>query len=129
MGLSIEMRKGSCGGGARDVSSSSRCRILLTAVDPNPRTAATFSDGSTKNAIIHLHDVHRIGQHGPLPPIKQEAQRIRLAFGNALPHVAFNVDIFQDILIRWMALCDIPFVAIEHDYFRVLLGYLAPCVS
>jgi hypothetical protein len=113
-----------------------RCRCFflpnnspLTDLGANPRTAATFSDGSTKNAIIHLHDVHRIGKDGPLPPIEQTAQRIRLAFGNTLPRVSFNVDVFKDILTRWMAMCDVPFVAVEHECFRLLLSYLAACVS
>jgi hypothetical protein len=122
------MRKESFGGGASVVGKPTSCRMSLTALGPNPRTAATFSDGSTKNAIIHLHDVHRIGKNGPLPPVEQEAQRIRLAFGNSLPRVSFNVDVFQELLSRWMALCDVPFVAVEHDCFRLLLSYLAACV-
>jgi hypothetical protein len=123
------MRKGSFAGDANDVRLvSGPSWLLLTAAGPNPRTAATFSDGSTKNAITHLRDVHRIGKDGPLAPVEEQEKRIRLAFGNTLPRVSFNVDIFEDILTRWMALCDIPFLAVEHDCFRLLLSYLASCV-
>jgi hypothetical protein len=37
------------------------------------------------------------------------------------------VDVFKDILTRWMALCDVSSVAVEHDCFLLLLSYLAAC--
>jgi hypothetical protein len=57
-----------------------------------------------------------------------EEQRIRTAFGNTLPRVAFNITVFRQILIRWIIICNIPFRGVENDSFRLLLGYLAACV-
>ncbi|KAF8536448.1 hypothetical protein BDD12DRAFT_807786 [Trichophaea hybrida] len=42
----------------------------------NPRTSATYSDTSTKNAIIHLRNVHRIGQDGQLMDPAEQEQKL-----------------------------------------------------
>jgi hypothetical protein len=95
---------------------------------PNIRTAVTFSIGSTKNAIRHLLVVHHINQNGDLPPVQLQQQTLQASFGNTLPRVNFNSDVFKNILIRWMIICNIPFIAVENPTFRLLLAYLAACV-
>jgi len=92
-------------------------------------TAPSFAVTTTKNAIMHLRDIHRIGRNGQLPEVTAEEERIRQAFGKAVPRVSFNRTVFRQMLIRWVTACNIPFRAVESDTFRLLLGYLAACVS
>jgi hypothetical protein len=94
---------------------------------PNIRTAVTFGIGSTKNAIRHLLVSHRINQNGDLSSVQLQQQTLQASFGNTLPRVNFNSDVFENILIRWMIICNIPFIAVENPTFRLLLAYLAAC--
>ena len=99
-----------------------------TCLGPSTRTAQTYSDASTKNAISHLRRVHKLGPDGELPPVAIRQQSLREAFGNTTPRVAFNPEVFKAILLRWMTICNIPFNAVENTSFRLLTGYLAACV-
>jgi hypothetical protein len=77
---------------------------------------------------MHLRNVHRIGQDGQLMDPAEQEQKLRIAFGNSLPRITFNINYFRIILIHWMVVCNIPFKGIEHQGFRLLLSYLAACV-
>ena len=50
---------------------------------------------------------------------------IRQAFGNAIPRIQFNKDIFKQLLIQWIVLCHISFHQVEQPSFRLLLSYLS----
>jgi len=99
-----------------------------TCLGPSTRTAQTYSDASTKNAISHLRRVHKLGPDGELPPVAIRQQSLREAFGNTTPRVAFNLEVFKAILLRWMTICNIPFNVVENTRFRLLAGYLAAYV-
>jgi len=74
--------------------------VTNTCLGHSPRTAQTYSDASTKNAISHLRRVHRLGPDGELPTIAIRQQSLREAFGNTTPRVAFNPEVFKAILLR-----------------------------
>jgi len=102
--------------------------VTNTCLGPSTRTAQTYSDASTKNAISHLRRVHRLGPDGELPTVAIRQQSLREAFGNTTPRIAFNPEMFKAILLRWMTICNNPFNAVENNSFRLLAGYLAACV-
>ena len=92
--------------------------------------AVTFADSSTKNMIEHLHDTHQMTKEGPLTIQLEKGQlRIETAFGNTRPQIIFNKDIFRELLLRWLVINNISFRQVEQGSFRILLGYLAACVS
>ena len=92
--------------------------------------AVTFADSSTKNMIEHLHDTHQKTKEGPLTIQLEKGQlRIETAFGNTRPQIIFNKDIFRELLLRWLVINNISFRQVEQGSFRILLGYLAACVS
>ena len=80
--------------------------------------------------IEHLRDCHKISKHGPVQVQLEKGQiQIEKASGNTRPQIIFNQDIFRNMLLHWMILNNISFRAVEQASFRVLLGYLAACVS
>ena len=96
---------------------------------PNRDTAASFAITAEEDAITHLRDVHRIGQNGPLAGVTAGPQRIQQAPDDTVPRVIFKDFAFQRMLIRWIATYNIPLQAVESDMFRLILVYLAACVS
>ena len=102
----------------------------MSILGTNRRTAAIFSDSSTKNMIEHLRDTHLIGKDGPIVATLEQGQvLLEMAFGKTRPQIVFNRDIFQNLLLRWIILNNISFLKIEQDSFRVVLNYLLACVS
>jgi hypothetical protein len=77
----------------------------------NRKTAQSYADSSTKNAIEHLKTIHRIDADGEMEPLADQNNRIRAAFGRTLPKVFFNVEFFKVLLVRWVISCNIPFRA------------------
>jgi hypothetical protein len=59
-----------------------------------------------------------------LPPPGIRQQSLREAFDNTTPRISFNPEATKAILLRWMAICNIPFKAAENTSFRLLAGYL-----
>jgi len=121
-------------GDVRDVSTIICIRVsaYLTGepLGPSPRMAVTFADSSTKNMIEHLHDTHQMTKEGPLTIQLEKGQlRIETAFGNTRPQIIFNKDMFRELLLRWLVINNISFRQVEQGSFRILLGYLAACVS
>ena len=106
--------------------------MLITYIlGPYPRTAVTFSDSSTRNMGDHLQQRHGIttldpeGSSGPGPGTTE----IQRAFGNALPRIVFNKEIFRLLLLRWIIINNISFRQVNDNAFRTLLTYLCACVS
>ncbi|RPB28790.1 hypothetical protein L211DRAFT_763439, partial [Terfezia boudieri ATCC MYA-4762] len=46
------------------------------------------------------------------------------AFGNSLPKIQFNSNVFKQLLIQWIVCCHISFHQVEQPSFRLLLNYL-----
>ena len=106
--------------------------MLITYIlGPYRRTAVTFSDSSTRNMGDHLQQRHGItkldpeGSSGPGPGTTE----IQRAFGNALPRIVFNKEIFRLLLLRWIIINNISFRQVNDNAFRTLLTYLCACVS
>jgi len=121
-------------GDVRDVSTSICIRIhtYLTGepLGPSPRMALTFADSSTKNMIEHLHYTHQMTKEGPITIQLEKGQlRIETAFGNTRPEIIFNKDMFRELLLPWLVINNISFRQVEQGSFRILLRYLAACVS
>jgi len=89
------------------------------------RTAATFSDSSTKHIIEHLCDIHRIGKEGPIEAALEQGEvLLETAVGKTRPDILFNRAIFRNLLLRWLIVNNLSFLNIEQDSFRVLVNYL-----
>jgi len=78
--------------------------------------------------IEHLHEVHKIGKDGPIA-LEHGQVLIETAFGKTRPQVAFNSDLFRDLLLRWIVQYHISFREVEQSSFCVLVRYLLACVS
>ena len=78
--------------------------------------------------IQHLREVHKVGKDGPIA-LEQGQVLLETAFGKTRPQVAFNRDLFRDLLLRWIIENHISFWQVEQSSFRVLLRYLVACVS
>ena len=103
------------------------CNFFVTnpCLGPSAHTTQTYSDASTKNAILYLRRVHSHCPIGNLQPLGIRLQILREPFGNATRRVVTNPDVFKAILLRWMTICNIPFDAVENVSFRFLAGDLA----
>ena len=77
--------------------------------------------------IDHLQEIPKIGKNGPIP-LEEGQVLIETAFGTTRPQVAFNADLFRDLLLRWIIENHITFSQVEKSFFRVLLRYLVACV-
>jgi len=55
-------------------------------------------------------------------------QRIDRVFRKAQQRVAFDVDLFKQLLLRWIIVNDIAFRQVECNAFHHLLYYLLACV-
>jgi hypothetical protein len=96
----------------------------------NSKKPVTFAVGSTKNAIKHLKKVHRITAEGPIAEgPSQQQQTIEATFGKLTPSITFNDDVFRHLLWRYIYTTNESFRVCEEESFRILLGYLAACVS
>jgi len=102
--------------------------LICSYVGPSKGAAVTFSDSSTKNMIEHLREVHKIGKDCPIA-LEHGQVLIETALGKTRPQVAFNSDLFRDLLLRWIVENNISFWEIEQSSFRVLVRYLPACVS
>jgi len=96
---------------------------------PVTRTAQTFAVTGTKNMIDHLRAIHRIDKNGPMDSKEAITQRIDHAFGKTQQRIDFNIDMFKQLLLRWIILNHITFRQVEDNAFRYLLFYLLACVS
>ena len=80
--------------------------------------------------IEHLRESHKVGKQGPIQVQLEKGQiQIEAAFGNTRPQIIFNQEVFRNMLLHWIIQNNISFRAVEQTSFRVLLGYLAACVS
>ena len=80
--------------------------------------------------IEHLRESHKVGKQGPIQVQLEKGQiQIEAAFGNTRPQIIFNQEVFRNMLLHWIIQNNISFRAVELASFRVLLGYLAACVS
>jgi len=80
--------------------------------------------------IEHLRDSHKIGKNGAIEAQLERGQlQIETAFGNTRPQIIFNLGVFRNMLLHWIIQNNISFRAVEQPNFRVLLGYLAACMS
>jgi hypothetical protein len=95
---------------------------------PFSRTAQTFAVSGTKNMIDHLRDSHRIDKDGVMDTERAVNQRINKIFGKATKRIEFNLDMFKQLLLRWIIVNHIAFRQVEDSAFRTLLCYLLACV-
>ena len=80
--------------------------------------------------IEHLREYHKVGKDGPIQLQLEKGQiQLEKAFGNTRPQIIFNQEVFRNMLLHWIIQNNISFCAVEQTSFRVLLGYLAACVS
>ena len=87
------------------------------------RHAKQYADSSTKHQIEHLLQNHQLNEHGSIPPTGSGPPSIiRQAFGNSHPRIQFNIDLFKDLLLRWMILSNISFaqVCFLFLFFKVV---------
>ena len=54
--------------------------------------------------------------------------QIKKAFGNSIPRITFNKEIFRLLLLRWIIFNNISFSQVNDSAFRTLLAYLCACV-
>ena len=67
----------------------------------NRRTAAKFSDLSTKNMIKHFRDMHRTGKDGSIEAALEQGQvLLETALEKTRPQIFFNRDIFLNLPLR-----------------------------
>ncbi|PUU76139.1 hypothetical protein B9Z19DRAFT_1066869 [Tuber borchii] len=85
---------------------------------PPKGAAITFSDSSAKSMIEHLREVYKIGKDGPIA-LEHGKVLIEAAFGKTRSQVAFNSDLFRDLLLRWIVENHISFRQVEQASFRV----------
>ena len=78
--------------------------------------------------IDHLRQHHGITKQDP-DGVCSRASKIQKAFGNAIPKIVFNKDIFRLLLLRWIIANNISFSLVNDNTFRTLLTYLCACVS
>jgi len=71
---------GNCDGNAKDVCYHHHHLLVTdTCLGPSGRTAQTYSDASTKTAILHLRRVHRCQDNGHPEVISVRVSERRLA--------------------------------------------------
>ncbi|KAF8430176.1 hypothetical protein EV426DRAFT_580238 [Tirmania nivea] len=61
-----------------------------------------YADGSTKHPIEHLK-THRMTEHGLMPVVDLSTSAIHQAFGVTIPRIQFNLPVFQQLLVQWIA--------------------------
>jgi hypothetical protein len=76
----------------------------------------------------HVKEIHKFDKNGPVL-LQDGENRIKTVFGNGLPRIAFNQDLFKQLLIQWIVTNHISFSQVENKSFRLLLMYLSACVS
>src|SRR5258706_15103960 len=64
------------------------------------RNPKRYADGSTKHPIEHLK-LHRMTETGPMEA-DTSTSIIRQAFGNSIPKIQFNADVFKQLLVQWI---------------------------
>ena len=89
----------------------------------------TVGKGNT-TALDHLESKHSINRStGELKEAgPKDANQLSLSDCNDLKTFIFarKLDIFKDLLVRWIVYCHIAFFQIENVYFRDLLFYIFP---
>jgi len=92
-----------------------------TCLGPSARTVRTYSDASTKNAILHLRRAYKLGPVGDLPPpaIRQHGLRIRRHY----PTCCMQSEVFKAVLLLWMTICNYSFQR-SGEYELPLAGWL-----
>ena len=93
-----------------------------------------YAHGTTSHPMKHLLKVHRMTEQGSLstsgsPSGNNIPNVLQQAFANTLPKIPFKFPLFQELLLRWMILCNISFRQVEDNSFRMLLSYLTAVVS
>ena len=91
------------------------------------RNPKRYADGSTKHPIKHLR-THKLTENGPMDE-NGSSSLIRQAFGNSIPKIHFNADVFKQLLVQWLVTSNISFRQVEESNFRLLLSYLAAVTS
>jgi hypothetical protein len=77
---------------------------------PFGRTARTFAVSGTKHMIDHLREAHRIDKVGVMDTEGVVNQRIDKVFGKATMRIEFNLDMFKQLLLRWIMVNHIAFL-------------------
>jgi hypothetical protein len=95
---------------------------------PFGRTAQTFAVSGKKNMIDHLREAHRIDKVGVMDTEGAVNQRIDKVFGKPTKRIDFNLDMFKQLLLRWIIVNHRAFRQVEDAAFRTLLCYLLACV-
>lgn len=101
--------------------------MSIYCIGANSAIATTYSDSSTRNMIEHLREKHSIGKKGATF-MKPQEQKIRVAFGNTMPKLSFNHDLFKQLLVNWIVTTNVSFHQVEDPAFRLLLSYLCAVV-
>lgn len=105
---------------------------------PNPETAITYADTTTKNAINHLVKFHGFHQNGQLrtdPNNSSNTQNQLLlppsssSSINTPQKIIFNSDVFKQLYLRWIITNNISFQQAISPTLRYLLMYLSAVVS
>jgi hypothetical protein len=78
--------------------------------------------------IEHLRDIHNTDKNGPMDSKHLVSHRIDKVFGKTQHRIVFNLDLFKQLLLRWIIVNHIPFRQVECHGFRMLLFYLLACV-
>jgi hypothetical protein len=95
---------------------------------PFGRTAQTFAVSAQTNIMDYLCDAHRIEKDGVMNTEGAVNQRIVKVFGKATKRIEFNLDIFKQLLLRWIIVNHIAIRQVEDAAFRTLLCYLLASV-
>jgi hypothetical protein len=77
--------------------------------------------------IDHLRDVHRIDKDGVMDTHGAVNQRIDKVFGKATKRIEFNLNMFKQLLMRWIIVNHIAFCQVQDSAFRTLLCYFLAC--
>jgi hypothetical protein len=78
--------------------------------------------------IDHLRQVYRTEKHGHMDKKDAVTQRIDRVFRKVQQRVAINLDLFKQLLLRWIIVNQIAFRQVECNAIRQLLYYLLECV-
>jgi E3 ubiquitin-protein ligase DOA10 len=78
--------------------------------------------------IDHLREAHRIDKDDVMDTEGAVNQRIDKVFGKATKRIEFNLDMFKQLLLRWIIINHIAFHQVEDAAFRTLLRYLLTCL-
>lgn len=80
--------------------------------------------------INHMVAKHGFNRDGSLSEkLPTTGSQLVLAFGNTMPMLYFNNTVFQQLLLRWIIVYNIPYWRVIAPEFRAILMYLCAAVS